>query len=161
MWLVFHIVCTVSYSYFYIKTHISVLQVFCLIGYVPSVILFTYITSFTFKKIVNTKEFWSFIYSVVSHILYYFVSAFPSPLFASHALSSWLYWKGCCVSAELSQPAASVSVCVHLQPRPLHEGMLCRFRVQSLASQQHLLACVCVFSPVHSTKGWYFVAFNN
>nr|XP_020039050.1 ATP-binding cassette sub-family A member 5 isoform X2 [Castor canadensis] len=40
--------------------------VFCLIGYVPSVILFTYIASFTFKKILNTKEFWSFIYSVTA-----------------------------------------------------------------------------------------------
>ncbi|KAM6175512.1 cholesterol transporter ABCA5 [Erethizon dorsatum] len=40
--------------------------VFCLIGYIPSVILFTYIASFTFKKILNTKEFWSFIYSVTA-----------------------------------------------------------------------------------------------
>ncbi|XP_055982942.1 cholesterol transporter ABCA5 [Sorex fumeus] len=48
--------------YFYAPDSLSV--VFCLIGYVPSVILFTYITSFTFKKILNTKEFWSFIYSV-------------------------------------------------------------------------------------------------
>nr|XP_023416826.1 ATP-binding cassette sub-family A member 5 [Cavia porcellus] len=40
--------------------------IFCLIGYVPSVILFTYIASFTFKKILNTKEFWSFIYSVTA-----------------------------------------------------------------------------------------------
>lgn len=76
IWLVFYIICTAHYSHFKIKIHISVLQVFCLIGYVPSVILFTYITSFTFKKIVNTKEFWSFIYSVVSHILNYFLSAF-------------------------------------------------------------------------------------
>ncbi|KAB0403976.1 hypothetical protein E2I00_018521 [Balaenoptera physalus] len=50
--------------YFYAVKFLSV--VFCLIGYVPSVILFTYITSFTFKKIVNTKEFWSFIYSVTA-----------------------------------------------------------------------------------------------
>uniref|UniRef100_A0A5F9DT45 Cholesterol transporter ABCA5 n=1 Tax=Oryctolagus cuniculus TaxID=9986 RepID=A0A5F9DT45_RABIT len=41
-------------------------KVFCLIGYVPSVILFTYTASFTFKKIINTKEFWSFIYSVTA-----------------------------------------------------------------------------------------------
>ncbi|KAG8505138.1 ATP-binding cassette sub-family A member 5, partial [Galemys pyrenaicus] len=50
--------------YFYAVKFLSV--VFCLIGYVPSVILFTYITSFTFKKILNTKEFWSFIYSVTA-----------------------------------------------------------------------------------------------
>ncbi|XP_033703107.1 cholesterol transporter ABCA5 isoform X4 [Tursiops truncatus] len=50
--------------YFYAVKFLSV--VFCLIGYVPSVILFTYITSFTFKNIVNTKEFWSFIYSVTA-----------------------------------------------------------------------------------------------
>ncbi|XP_044794440.2 cholesterol transporter ABCA5 isoform X2 [Bubalus bubalis] len=50
--------------YFYAVKFLSV--VFCLIGYVPSVVLFTYITSFTFKKIVNTKEFWSFIYSVTA-----------------------------------------------------------------------------------------------
>lgn len=50
--------------YFYAVKFLSV--VFCLIGYVPSVVLFTYITSFTFKKIANTKEFWSFIYSVTA-----------------------------------------------------------------------------------------------
>nr|XP_045746139.1 cholesterol transporter ABCA5 [Mirounga angustirostris] len=50
--------------YFYAIKFLSV--VFCLIGYVPSVILFTYVTSFTFKKILNTKEFWSFIYSVTA-----------------------------------------------------------------------------------------------
>lgn len=42
------------------------LQIFCLIGYVPSVVLFTYVVSFTFRKVQNTKEFWSFIFSVVS-----------------------------------------------------------------------------------------------
>nr|XP_055242243.1 cholesterol transporter ABCA5 isoform X2 [Gorilla gorilla gorilla] len=50
--------------YFYTVKFLAV--VFCLIGYVPSVILFTYIASFTFKKILNTKEFWSFIYSVTA-----------------------------------------------------------------------------------------------
>ncbi|XP_008584839.1 PREDICTED: ATP-binding cassette sub-family A member 5 [Galeopterus variegatus] len=50
--------------YFYAVKFFAV--VFCLIGYVPSVILFTYIASFTFKKILNTKEFWSFIYSVTA-----------------------------------------------------------------------------------------------
>ncbi|XP_012893477.1 PREDICTED: ATP-binding cassette sub-family A member 5 isoform X2 [Dipodomys ordii] len=50
--------------YFYAVKFLAV--VFCLIGYVPSVILFTYIASFTFKKILNTKEFWSFIYSVTA-----------------------------------------------------------------------------------------------
>ncbi|NXV64755.1 ABCA5 protein, partial [Molothrus ater] len=42
------------------------LQIFCLIGYVPSVVLFTYVVSFTFKKVQNTKEFWSFIFSVTA-----------------------------------------------------------------------------------------------
>ncbi|XP_013358686.1 PREDICTED: ATP-binding cassette sub-family A member 5 [Chinchilla lanigera] len=50
--------------YFYTVKFLAV--VFCLLGYVPSVILFTYVTSFTFKKILNTKEFWSFIYSVTA-----------------------------------------------------------------------------------------------
>nr|AAM90895.1 ATP-binding cassette transporter sub-family A member 5 [Mus musculus] len=50
--------------YFYPAKFLAV--VFCLIAYVPSVILFTYIASFTFKKILNTKEFWSFIYSVTA-----------------------------------------------------------------------------------------------
>ncbi|XP_026936312.1 cholesterol transporter ABCA5 isoform X2 [Sagmatias obliquidens] len=50
--------------YLYAVKFLSV--VFCLVGYVPSVILFTYITSFTFKNIVNTKEFWSFINSVTA-----------------------------------------------------------------------------------------------
>ncbi|XP_078230641.1 cholesterol transporter ABCA5 isoform X5 [Callithrix jacchus] len=50
--------------YFYTVKFLAV--VFCLIGYVPSVILFTYIASFTFKKILHTKEFWSFIYSVTA-----------------------------------------------------------------------------------------------
>uniref|UniRef100_A0A5F9D279 Cholesterol transporter ABCA5 n=1 Tax=Oryctolagus cuniculus TaxID=9986 RepID=A0A5F9D279_RABIT len=50
--------------YFYAVKFLAV--VFCLIGYVPSVILFTYTASFTFKKIINTKEFWSFIYSVTA-----------------------------------------------------------------------------------------------
>ncbi|XP_014442641.1 ATP-binding cassette sub-family A member 5 isoform X2 [Tupaia chinensis] len=50
--------------YFYAVKFLAV--VFCLTGYVPSVILFTYIASFTFKKILNTKEFWSFIYSVTA-----------------------------------------------------------------------------------------------
>ncbi|PKU31514.1 atp-binding cassette sub-family a member 5 [Limosa lapponica baueri] len=41
-------------------------QIFCLIGYVPSVVLFTYVVSFTFRKVQNTKEFWSFIFSVTA-----------------------------------------------------------------------------------------------
>ncbi|XP_051851181.1 cholesterol transporter ABCA5 [Antechinus flavipes] len=52
--------------YFYALKFLSV--VFCLIGYVPSVILFTYVASFTFRKVLNTKEFWSFIYSVTALI---------------------------------------------------------------------------------------------
>ncbi|XP_007957883.1 cholesterol transporter ABCA5 [Orycteropus afer afer] len=50
--------------YFYAVKFLSV--IFCLVAYVPSVILFTYIASFTFKKVLNTKEFWSFIYSVTA-----------------------------------------------------------------------------------------------
>uniref|UniRef100_A0A8C9FCC6 Cholesterol transporter ABCA5 n=1 Tax=Pavo cristatus TaxID=9049 RepID=A0A8C9FCC6_PAVCR len=50
--------------YFYAGKFMAVL--FCLIGYVPSVVLFTYVVSFTFKKVQNTKEFWSFIYSVTA-----------------------------------------------------------------------------------------------
>uniref|UniRef100_A0A670I3S0 ABC transporter domain-containing protein n=1 Tax=Podarcis muralis TaxID=64176 RepID=A0A670I3S0_PODMU len=42
--------------------------VLCLIGYVPSVILFHYVVSFTFKTIQNTKEFWSLIFSTVTLI---------------------------------------------------------------------------------------------
>uniref|UniRef100_A0A8C3T9R7 Cholesterol transporter ABCA5 n=1 Tax=Chelydra serpentina TaxID=8475 RepID=A0A8C3T9R7_CHESE len=42
--------------------------IFCLIGYVPSVVLFTYVLSFTFKKVQNTKEFWSFIFSMTALI---------------------------------------------------------------------------------------------
>ncbi|KAM5273748.1 cholesterol transporter ABCA5 [Ctenodactylus gundi] len=47
--------------YFSAVTFLAV--VFCLFGYIPSVILCTYVASFTFKKILNTKEFWSFVYS--------------------------------------------------------------------------------------------------
>ncbi|XP_028935962.1 ATP-binding cassette sub-family A member 5 isoform X1 [Ornithorhynchus anatinus] len=50
--------------YFYALKFLSV--VFSLIGYVPSVILFTYVASFTFRKVQNAKEFWSFIYSVTA-----------------------------------------------------------------------------------------------
>ncbi|XP_049715382.1 cholesterol transporter ABCA5 isoform X2 [Elephas maximus indicus] len=50
--------------YFYAVKFLSV--IFCLVAYVPSVILFTYVASFTFKKVLNTKEFWSFIYSVTA-----------------------------------------------------------------------------------------------
>ncbi|KAM6163045.1 cholesterol transporter ABCA5 [Rhynchocyon petersi] len=50
--------------YFYAVKFLSV--VFCIVAYVPSVILFTYIASFTFRKVLNTKEFWSFIYSVTA-----------------------------------------------------------------------------------------------
>uniref|UniRef100_A0A672UQS1 Cholesterol transporter ABCA5 n=1 Tax=Strigops habroptila TaxID=2489341 RepID=A0A672UQS1_STRHB len=53
------------YGVYFYKPFLS-LQIFCLIGYVPSVVLFTYVVSFTFKKVQNTKEFWSFIFSVVS-----------------------------------------------------------------------------------------------
>ncbi|KAL8163512.1 UNVERIFIED_CONTAM: ATP-binding cassette sub- A member 5 [Gekko kuhli] len=50
--------------YFFPEKFLAV--VFSFIGYVPSVILFTYIVSFTFKTIQNTKEFWSFIFSVAA-----------------------------------------------------------------------------------------------
>ncbi|XP_038613025.1 ATP-binding cassette sub-family A member 5 [Tachyglossus aculeatus] len=50
--------------YFYALKFLSV--VFSLIGYVPSVILFTYVASFTFRKVHNAKEFWSFIYSMTA-----------------------------------------------------------------------------------------------
>ncbi|XP_010131445.1 PREDICTED: ATP-binding cassette sub-family A member 5-like, partial [Buceros rhinoceros silvestris] len=44
----------------------SAYWIFCLIGYVPSVVLFTYVVSFSFRKVQNTKEFWSFIFSVTA-----------------------------------------------------------------------------------------------
>ncbi|NXM81461.1 ABCA5 protein, partial [Oenanthe oenanthe] len=50
--------------YFYVGKFVAV--IFCLIGYVPSVVLFTYVVSFTFRKVQNTKEFWSFIFSVTA-----------------------------------------------------------------------------------------------
>ncbi|XP_068769447.1 cholesterol transporter ABCA5 isoform X2 [Struthio camelus] len=50
--------------YFYVGKFLAV--IFCLIGYVLSVVLFTYVVSFTFKKVQNTKEFWSFIFSVTA-----------------------------------------------------------------------------------------------
>ncbi|XP_053149562.1 cholesterol transporter ABCA5-like isoform X2 [Hemicordylus capensis] len=43
-------------------------MVFCLIGYVPSVVLFNYVVSFTFKTIRSTKEFWSFVFSTTALI---------------------------------------------------------------------------------------------
>ncbi|XP_074871096.1 cholesterol transporter ABCA5 isoform X2 [Carettochelys insculpta] len=50
----------------YLETLKFIAVIFCLIGYVPSVVLFTYVVSFTFKKVQNTKEFWSFIFSVTA-----------------------------------------------------------------------------------------------
>ncbi|NXF79116.1 ABCA5 protein, partial [Sclerurus mexicanus] len=50
--------------YFYVGKFLAV--IFCLVGYVPSVVLFTYVVSFTFRKVQNTKEFWSFIFSVTA-----------------------------------------------------------------------------------------------
>uniref|UniRef100_K7FJW7 Cholesterol transporter ABCA5 n=1 Tax=Pelodiscus sinensis TaxID=13735 RepID=K7FJW7_PELSI len=50
----------------YFDTWKFLAALFCLIGYVPSVVLFTYVVSFTFKKFHNTKEFWSFIFSVIT-----------------------------------------------------------------------------------------------
>ncbi|XP_030064363.1 cholesterol transporter ABCA5 [Microcaecilia unicolor] len=42
--------------------------IFCLIGYVPAVVLFTYVASFTYKKVKNTQDFWSFIFSLMSMV---------------------------------------------------------------------------------------------
>ncbi|XP_034268593.1 cholesterol transporter ABCA5-like isoform X1 [Pantherophis guttatus] len=50
--------------YFFPEKFLAV--VFCLIGYVPSVVMFNYIVSFSFNAIQNTKEFWSFIFSVAA-----------------------------------------------------------------------------------------------
>uniref|UniRef100_A0A8D0BD66 Cholesterol transporter ABCA5 n=1 Tax=Salvator merianae TaxID=96440 RepID=A0A8D0BD66_SALMN len=50
--------------YFFPEKFLAV--AFCLIGYVPSVVLFTYVVSFTFKAVQNTKEFWSFVFSVTA-----------------------------------------------------------------------------------------------
>ncbi|XP_063149515.1 cholesterol transporter ABCA5-like [Candoia aspera] len=50
--------------YFFPEKFLAV--VFCLIGYVPSVVMFNYIVSFSFNTIQNTKEFWSFIFSVAA-----------------------------------------------------------------------------------------------
>ncbi|XP_029455149.1 ATP-binding cassette sub-family A member 5 isoform X2 [Rhinatrema bivittatum] len=50
--------------YFYIEKFLAV--IFCLIGYVPAVVLFTYVVSFTSKKVNNTQEFWSFIFSLMT-----------------------------------------------------------------------------------------------
>ncbi|XP_069055940.1 cholesterol transporter ABCA5 isoform X1 [Pleurodeles waltl] len=52
--------------YFYADKFVAV--VFCLLGYVPAVILFTYTVSFTYKNVQNTQEFWSFIFSVTALI---------------------------------------------------------------------------------------------
>ncbi|KAH0629332.1 hypothetical protein JD844_011317 [Phrynosoma platyrhinos] len=41
---------------------------FCFIGYIPSVILFHYVLSFTCKTIQNTNEFWSFVFLAVALI---------------------------------------------------------------------------------------------
>uniref|UniRef100_A0A2D4LJI6 Cholesterol transporter ABCA5 n=3 Tax=Micrurus TaxID=8634 RepID=A0A2D4LJI6_9SAUR len=50
--------------YFFPEKFLAV--VFCLIGYIPSVVMFNYIVSFSFNTIQNTKEFWSFIFSVAA-----------------------------------------------------------------------------------------------
>lgn len=61
------------------------LQAFCIMGYVPSVILFHYIVSFTFKSIQNTKEFWSFIFPTVSK------RAEPNLFFPFIQMSNFVY----------------------------------------------------------------------
>ncbi|XP_026531602.1 ATP-binding cassette sub-family A member 5-like [Notechis scutatus] len=50
--------------YFFPEKFLAV--IFCLIGYIPSVVMFNYIVSFSFNAIQNTKEFWSFIFSVAA-----------------------------------------------------------------------------------------------
>ncbi|XP_023614816.1 ATP-binding cassette sub-family A member 5 isoform X7 [Myotis lucifugus] len=78
--------------YFYPVKFLSV--VFCLIGYVPSVILFTYITSFTFKKILNTKEVWSFIYSVTALAC---IAITEISFFIGHTVTAILHYTFCIV----------------------------------------------------------------
>nr|XP_048302071.1 cholesterol transporter ABCA5 isoform X2 [Myodes glareolus] len=67
-------------------------KVFCLIGYVPSVILFTYVASFTFKKILNTKEFWSFIYSVTALVC---IAITELTFFLRYSVSAVLHYTFC------------------------------------------------------------------
>lgn len=76
--------------HFYPVKFLSV--VFCLIGYVPSVILFTYITSFTFKKILNTKEVWSFIYSVTMLAC---IAVTEISYFIGHTVTAVLHYTFC------------------------------------------------------------------
>ncbi|XP_045426720.1 cholesterol transporter ABCA5 isoform X3 [Pipistrellus kuhlii] len=78
--------------YFYPVKFLS--MVFCLIGYVPSVILFTYIASFTFKKILNTKEVWSFIYSVTMLAC---IAITEISYFIGHTVTAILYYTFCIV----------------------------------------------------------------
>ncbi|XP_045155423.1 cholesterol transporter ABCA5 [Echinops telfairi] len=78
--------------YFYAVKFLSV--IFCLIAYVPSVILFTYIASFTFKKVLNTKEFWSFIYSVTALICIVITELM---FFMGHMASAVLHYTFCIV----------------------------------------------------------------
>ncbi|KAK7822634.1 hypothetical protein U0070_001982 [Myodes glareolus] len=76
--------------YFYPVKFLAV--VFCLIGYVPSVILFTYVASFTFKKILNTKEFWSFIYSVTALVC---IAITELTFFLRYSVSAVLHYTFC------------------------------------------------------------------
>ncbi|KAB1265912.1 ATP-binding cassette sub-family A member 5 [Camelus dromedarius] len=94
--------------YFYPAKFLSV--VFCLIGYVPSVILFTYVTSFTFKKILNTKEFWSFIYSVTA--------------LACIAVTEITYFMGYAVTAVLHY-----TFCIAIPIYPLLGCLICFIKV--------------------------------
>ncbi|XP_053563210.1 cholesterol transporter ABCA5 isoform X2 [Bombina bombina] len=41
---------------------------FCLIGYVPAVILLSYVASFTYKKITNTRQCWLLIFAIAALI---------------------------------------------------------------------------------------------
>ncbi|KAG8446452.1 hypothetical protein GDO86_014056 [Hymenochirus boettgeri] len=43
-------------------------MIFCVIGYVPAVVLFTYVVSFTYKLINDTRQWWSLIFSVMASI---------------------------------------------------------------------------------------------
>ncbi|OCT61980.1 cholesterol transporter ABCA5 [Xenopus laevis] len=45
-----------------------VAMIFCLIGYVPAVVLLTYVVSFTYKLISDTRQWWSLIFAVTASI---------------------------------------------------------------------------------------------
>ncbi|KAM8946763.1 cholesterol transporter ABCA5 [Pelodytes ibericus] len=52
--------------YLYAGTVITL--IFCLIGYVPAVILLTYVVSFTYKQIHDTRQWWSIIFALTASV---------------------------------------------------------------------------------------------